>query len=91
MASAARKSIGIRELRAKAGRVVRRVKQKREAIDITYRGEVVARLVPVEPAAEAEARLRDWWEEWDRLAVEVGKRWKDDGKSAAEIVSEDRR
>ena len=71
MASIARKSIGIRELRAKAGRVVRQVKQKREAVDITYRGEVVARLVPVEPAAEAEARLRDAWAELDRLAVEI--------------------
>jgi hypothetical protein len=45
----------------------------------------------VEPAAEAEARLRDWWEEFDRLAAEITKLWKVDGKSAAEIVSEDRR
>jgi prevent-host-death family protein len=91
MASAARKSIGIRELRAKAGRVVRRVKQKRESVDITYRGEVVARLVPVEPAAEAQARLSEWWEEFDRLAAEISKAWKPDGKSAAETVSEARR
>ena len=91
MATAARKSIGIRELRAKAGRVVRRVKQKREAIDITYRGEVVARLVPVEPAAEAEARLSAAWDEWERLAVEISKAWKPEGKSAAETVSEARR
>ena len=90
MTARARKSIGIRELRAKAGRVVRRVKQKQEAIDITYRGEVIARIVPVEPAVDAEARLAAW-DDIERLAAEIGKHWKDDGKSAAEIVSEDRR
>jgi prevent-host-death family protein len=91
MAAAARKSIGIRELRAKAGRVVRRVKQKRETVDITYRGEVVARLVPVEPAAEAEARLSAAWDDFDRLAAEISRHWKPEGKTAAETVSEARR
>jgi prevent-host-death family protein len=91
MTAQARKSIGIRELRAKAGRVVRRVKQKREAVDITYRGEVVARLVPVESAADADAHQSATWDDIDRLAAEIGKHLKPGGKSAAELISEDRR
>jgi prevent-host-death family protein len=88
---APRKSISVSELRAKAGLVVRRVKQKREAVDITYRGEIVARLVPVEPAADAEARLSAAWAAIDRLAVEISRAWKPEDKTAAETVSEARR
>ena len=48
-------SIGVRQLKAQASRVLRRVRERGETIDVTYRGRVIARLVPAEqPSASAE-------------------------------------
>jgi len=85
------KTIGIRELRAKASSILRQVREKHETVDVTYRGQVIARIVPVLPPAEsAETRARIW-ADIDELAGEIGRRWKPKGKSAAEVVSEGRR
>jgi antitoxin (DNA-binding transcriptional repressor) of toxin-antitoxin stability system len=82
-------SIGIRELRASAGRVIQRVRKKREAIDITYRGQVVARLVPVTSAATADEDAI--WAEIDELAAEIGKDWGPKDVTAAQVISDGRR
>ena len=42
--------VGIRELKQRTSEVLRRVRQRRESVDITYRGRVVSRLVPVAEA-----------------------------------------
>lgn len=65
--------IGIRELKARAPQVVREVRETGEAVDITYRGEVVARLTPVEAAKEPGTREAAW-KEFDAVARAVGKR-----------------
>jgi len=39
-------SVGVRELKEHTSEIVRRVRDNGETIDITYRGEVVATLVP---------------------------------------------
>lgn len=83
------RSIGIRELRVSAGRVVRQVREKRETVDITYRGEVVARLVPVAPTAQADEDAI--WAEIDQLAAEIGKDWGPKDVTAAQVISEGRR
>jgi prevent-host-death family protein len=55
-------AVGVRELKERTSEIVRRVREGRETIAVTYRGTVVARLVPAEepqPADTAEmAALR---------------------------------
>src|SRR2546428_644334 len=41
------RSIGVRELKQHTSQVLRRVRAKRERIEVTYRGRAVARLIPV--------------------------------------------
>lgn len=85
------KTIGVRELRARASRILRRVREKHESVDVTYRGQVIARIVPVVPPAEAAQALSAVWADIDQLAGEIGRHWKPKAKSAAEAVSEGRR
>lgn len=83
-------SVGIRELKTNASELVRRVREQGEVIDITYYGEVVARLVPakqVKPSAEDLASL---WDEMDRLAEQVSAKWSG-SPSAVDAVREGRR
>ncbi len=44
-------SVGVRELKQHTSEVLRRVRENGETIEVTFRGRVVARLVPVEPRA----------------------------------------
>lgn len=79
--------IGVRELKQQASDIIRRVREKKETITITYRGRPVAKLVPVEDrSAEAQAV----WAEMEELAREIGRRWPPD-VSAVEAVKEQRR
>lgn len=80
--------IGIRELKEKASEVVRRVREQKETYSITYRGRVVARLIPAERAGEDD--FEEIWADMDRLAEEIGKKWPK-GLSPEEAVSEQRR
>lgn len=68
-------TVGIRELKAHTSAILRRVRQQRETIKITYRGEVVATLTPVEPDDARPAQLSEIWAEVDALAAEIGARW----------------
>jgi prevent-host-death family protein len=40
-------SVGVRELKQRTSEVLSRVRQRREQIEVTVRGEVVAMVVPV--------------------------------------------
>jgi prevent-host-death family protein len=81
--------IGIRELKEHTSEVLRQVRENKASYDVTYRGEVVARIVPVERelTEEEEDRL---WAEMDELAKEIGKKWPR-GVSAVDAVREQRR
>ncbi len=81
--------IGVRELKEKTSEIMRRVREKKESFDITYRGRVVAWLVPVE-RPEPEEDWRQVWAEMDELAKDIAKRVPQD-VSAAQLVSEQRR
>ncbi len=83
-------SVGVRELKEQTSRILRRVREGRETIDVTYRGKVVARLVPVEPTGTGTGDLAHFWANMDRVAAEIGARWPE-GLSAADAVSEQRR
>jgi prevent-host-death family protein len=81
-------TVGIRELKQNASELIRMVRETNNEVQVTYRGKVVARLIPVErstPSGETEA-----WAQLDQLAVEIGANWPK-GLSAAEAVSELRR
>ncbi len=59
-------------------------------VDITYRGEVVARLIPARPVVSSAEELSSLWAEMDRLAEEVGAHWTG-SPSAVDAVHEVRR
>lgn len=83
--------IGVRELKQKTSEVLRRVREEHATYDVTYRGRVVARLVPVvEKKRMTEEEEDRFWEEVDELAKEVSKYWPD-GVSAVDAVREQRR
>ncbi len=82
--------VGIRELKQRTSEILRRVRQSRESVDVTYRGRVVARLVPVREAEGARTEAASVWVEMDQLAAEIGAQWPR-GLSAQEAVTEQRR
>jgi len=84
------RTVGVRELKQHASEIVRRLREKQEEVAVTFRGEVVARLVPVarrRPRARASGAL---WTDLDRLAREIGARWPKT-VGGAQAVSRDRR
>lgn len=81
------RSVGIRELKQNASRVVRTVQKTGEEVSVTVRGEVVALIVPARPARRRKAN--SVWADFDQLAREIGKRWK--GPGAVATVREGRR
>jgi prevent-host-death family protein len=82
--------IGIRELKQHASEILRRVRENKEVVTITYRGKPVARLVPVESMEDKRAEARAVLAEMDELAREL-EPYLPKGASAADAVSEQRR
>ena len=80
-------TVGSRELKQQTSEVIRLVRQEGQQIQVTYRGEVVALLVPVERSEGAAAD--DTWASLDVLAAEIGARWPGD-VSSLEAVAEGR-
>ena len=80
-------SVGVRELKQHASKLIRMVRENKSEIQVTYRGEVVALLIPVTRLSQNDETLA--WLEIDHLAAEIGARWPA-GVSAAEAVEEDR-
>lgn len=88
MAPKSVRSVGIRELKQNASRIVRRVRETGEETAVTVRGEVVAVLAPVAPVVRRPSRSA--FVTLDRLAREIGRAWPK-GVSAAAAVREQRR
>lgn len=82
--------VGIRELKARASQVIRRVRDHGENIDVTHRGKVVARLVPVSRSSSGNRTSAAAWSTLDRVAKEIGASWPK-GRSAIAAVREGRR
>jgi prevent-host-death family protein len=83
-------SVGVRELREQTSAIVKRVREDGETVDVTYRGRVVARIVPVDPPQPDQEELERWLQEHDRLGEEISKVWPK-GVSALDAVREQRR
>ena len=82
------RSVGVREFKRDASRILRRVREEGESFNITYHGRVIARLVPVK---DAEAKLREFDEfmaEWNALTADDPER--PIGNYALEAIHESR-
>jgi prevent-host-death family protein len=82
--------VGIRELKAQASDIIRRVRDKNETFIVTYRGRAVARIEPLQDRDAQVSHDVSILEEMDRLADEISKHWPE-GVSAADAVAEQRR
>lgn len=80
--------IGVRELKEKTSEIIRRVRDDKESFDITYRGRVVASIVP--SGQRPKRAFEEIWADLDDLAEEIGKEWPE-GVTAVEAVREQRR
>lgn len=66
-------NVGIRELKAHASEIVRMVREEGAVYEVTVRGEVAARLVPVSTTRPMDAdAIESWLRELDALAAEIG-------------------
>ena len=79
-------TVGVRELKQRASELIRWVRESGDEIQVTLHGKVVARILPVGPTPQD---TRSAWDDLDRLAAEIGKRWPE-GVSAAQAVDEGR-
>ena len=91
--------VGVRELKNQATEIIRDVRENRTEYVVTYHGQPVAVLLPVdeawleaeaERAAEAAQPGQDVWAELEAIRQEIGQSWKSP-KSGVELVSEQRR
>lgn len=83
--------VGVRELKARASEIVRKVRDRKARYVITYRGRPVAILVPLEGSTTTETgRGGEAWRELERLGREIGKGWRAP-VSSAELLSGMRR
>jgi prevent-host-death family protein len=83
------RSVGVRELKENPGKFLRLVRDTRQELDITIRGQAVARLVPLEQRISDE-ELSEYWRRHDELADEIGRHWPE-GFSAVDAIREQRR
>jgi prevent-host-death family protein len=84
------RTAGVRELKENASELVRLVREEKEEIEITYRGKVVARLVPVDDAAERARRSDEAWARFRRVGEQIAAAWPE-GVSAVDAIREQRR
>jgi len=81
---------GIRELKEHTSRIVRRVREEGETIEVTRRGEVVALLAPVRRRVADRQHGDTPWSDLDSLVAEISAHWPAT-VGAAEAVDEGRR
>jgi prevent-host-death family protein len=84
------RSIGIRELKEHASAIVRAVREQRAEFVVTYRGQPVARLVPIEMPAASRADIEAYLAEWDEIAADIEKHWPE-GVTAEDVMRDIRR
>ncbi|MCB8977081.1 MAG: type II toxin-antitoxin system prevent-host-death family antitoxin [Ardenticatenaceae bacterium] len=83
-------SVGIRELKQQTSKLLRRVRENGEIIEITYHGESIARLVPVAQPETSDEDIAAVWADLDQLTAEISAKWPE-GVSAVDAVKDVRR
>lgn len=81
-------TVSVRELKRKTNKLIRRVREQGEKIQVTYLGEIVALILPVKTSPHS--NLQDGWNQLDVLAAEIGASWTE-GVTSVETVAEVRR
>ena len=91
--------VGVREFKNQATEILRNVRENQTEYVVTYHGQPVAVLLPIDQewleaetrrAAKAVTPGKDVWAELQALRREIGTSWQSD-KTAVELVSEQRR
>lgn len=87
--------VGVRELKTQASEIVRQVRENRARYVITYRGEPVGLLMPLDEASPSslppgERPAETPWETLTRLGEEIGQGWRSP-LSSTDLLSEMRR
>jgi prevent-host-death family protein len=83
------KSVGVRELKANPGKVLRMVRDSNMSVDVTIHGEIVARIVPARKKPNVE-EIEAAWRRHEEIGRMISEKWPV-GLSAVEAIKEDRR
>ncbi len=83
-------TVGVRQLKQETSKILRRVREEGQIIEITYHGEVIARLVPVAPPEPTGEEITAVWANLDQLTAEISAKWPE-GVSAVDAIREVRR
>ena len=83
-------SLGVREFKEQISQVLQRVRTEGESIEITYYGQVIARLVPVDPKPPSLDQIEAILTDMDSLAAEISRYWPE-GETAVAAIEEVRR
>ena len=83
-------TVGVRELKQQISKILRRVREEGEIIEITYHGKIIARLIPVNPPEAATEMTPAKWVDLDQLSAEISAKWPE-GVSAVDAVRDVRR
>jgi prevent-host-death family protein len=86
-----RRTVGLRELRADLTRILRRVSEEGDEVDVTRHGRTIARIVPPLVAAKLGGTAGSSWAQIDQLAAEIGRHWNPESMSGPDAVTADRR
>jgi prevent-host-death family protein len=83
-------SVGVRELREDLSKWLQRIREEGEIIEVTVRGEAVARLVPMRRKVRSPEEVEKMFEGLDELIEEISEYWPE-GVSSVDAVREQRR
>jgi prevent-host-death family protein len=83
-------TIGVRELRQHTSKILRRVREEGETVEITYHGEVIARLIPVKRPQPADEEIAAILTDLEELSAEISAKWPE-GVSALDAIRDVRR
>lgn len=78
-------TIGIRELKEQTSKLLRRVREQGETIEITYRGKPVARLIPTEKVRPDVREVAAIWSDIDQLVAEIATRLPKEVSAVADV------
>jgi len=85
------KTLGVRELKERISEILRLVEEEGETVEVTKRGEVIARLVPARKSQQPIEQNDDAvWTDLERLAAEISAHWPSN-VSAVDAVRDVRR
>lgn len=83
------RQVGVRDLKAGTSEVIRYVREHRAPVEVTHRGRVVAKIVPVKSADQVAEERRAREERWQTLSAEASRLWPE-GVSAVDAIRDER-